>query len=94
LPERTVVQRHILRNAWSPIITLLGMDIGWFLGGVLVIEVVFGIPGIGQQAWQAILNQDTPMIMGTVVFAALLIVIANLLTDIAYTWLDPRVKYS
>ena len=93
LPERTVVRRHILRNAWSPIITLLGMDVGWFLGGVLVIEVVFGIPGIGQQAWQAILTQDTPMIMGTVVFAALLIVVANLVTDIAYTWLDPRVKY-
>jgi peptide/nickel transport system permease protein len=94
LPERTVVSRHILRNAWSPIITLLGIDVGWFLGGVLVIEVVFGIPGIGQQAWQAILNQDTPIIMGTVVFAAMLIVIANLVTDIAYTWLDPRVKYS
>jgi peptide/nickel transport system permease protein len=94
LPERTVVWRHIMRNAWSPIITLLGMDIGWFLGGVLVIEVVFGIPGIGQQAWQAIQSQDLPMIMGTVQFAALLIVLSNLLIDIAYTWLDPRVKYS
>jgi peptide/nickel transport system permease protein len=93
LPERVVVWRHIMRNAWSPIITLLGMDLGWFLGGVLVIEVVFGIPGIGQQAWNAIQNQDIPLIMGTVLFSAVLIVISNLLVDVAYTWLDPRVKY-
>jgi ABC-type dipeptide/oligopeptide/nickel transport system permease component len=94
LPERTVVRRHILRNAWSPIVTLLGMDLGWFLGGVLVIEVVFGIPGIGWQAWNAIQTQDLPMIMGTVQFAAILIVVSNLLVDVAYTWLDPRVRYS
>jgi ABC-type dipeptide/oligopeptide/nickel transport system permease component len=94
LPERTVVWRHIMRNAWSPIITLLGMDFGWFLGGVLVIEVVFGVPGIGWQAWNAIQTSDIPMIMGTVVFAALLVVVSNLVVDIAYTWLDPRVKYS
>jgi peptide/nickel transport system permease protein len=94
LPERTVVWRHIMRNAWSPIVTLLGMDFGWFLGGVLVIEVVFGVPGIGWQAWNAIQTSDIPMIMGTVVFAAMLVVVSNLVVDIAYTWLDPRVKYS
>ena len=94
LPERVVIWRHIMRNAWSPIITLLGMDIGWFLGGVVIVEIVFGIPGIGWQAWNAIETLDHPMIMGTVEFAALLVVLANLLTDIAYTWLDPRVKYS
>ncbi|HOT23994.1 MAG TPA: ABC transporter permease [Thermoleophilia bacterium] len=94
LPERTVVWRHIMRNAWGPIITLLGMDVGWFLGGVLVIEVVFGIPGIGWQAWNAIQTQDLPMIMGTVLFAAVLVTLSNLVVDIAYTWLDPRVKYS
>ena len=94
LPERTVVWRHIMRNAWSPIVTLLGMDVGWFLGGVLVIEVVFGIPGIGWQAWNAIQTQDLPLIMGTVLFAALLVTISNFVVDLAYTWLDPRVKYS
>ncbi len=94
LPERTVVWRHIMRNSWSPIITLLGLDFGWYLGGVLVIEVVFGIPGIGWQAWNAIQTQDLPMIMGTVLFAAVLVTISNLVVDIAYTWLDPRVKYS
>jgi peptide/nickel transport system permease protein len=94
LPERTVVWRHIMRNAWSPIVTLIGMDIGWFLGGVLIIEYVFGIPGIGQQAFQAIQTQDLPMIMGTVLFAALLVTVSNFVVDLAYTWLDPRVKYS
>ena len=94
LPERTVVWRHIMRNALSPIVTLLGMDIGWFLGGVLVIEIVFGIPGIGGQAYQAIQTQDLPLIMGTVLFAALLVTVSNFVVDLAYTWLDPRVKYS
>ena len=94
LPERTVVWRHIMRNAWSPIVTLLGMDVGWFLGGVLVIEVVFGIPGIGWQAWNAIQTQDLPLIMGTVLFAALLVTISNFVVDLAYTWLDPRVQYN
>jgi ABC-type dipeptide/oligopeptide/nickel transport system permease component len=94
LPERVVVWRHIMRNSWSPIITLLGLDFGWFLGGVLVIEVVFGVPGIGWQAWNAIQTQDTPLIMGTVLFAAVLVTVSNLVVDIAYTWLDPRVKYS
>ncbi len=94
LPERTVVWRHIMRNAWSPIVTLLGMDVGWFLGGVLIIEIVFGIPGIGGQAYQAIQAQDLPMIMGTVLFAALLVTVSNFVVDLAYTWLDPRVKYS
>jgi peptide/nickel transport system permease protein len=94
LPERTVVWRHIMRNAWSPIVTLLGMDVGWFLGGVVIIEIVFGIPGIGGQAFQAIQNQDLPMIMGTVLFAALLVTVSNFVVDLAYTWLDPRVKYS
>ncbi|NLE23685.1 MAG: ABC transporter permease [Actinobacteria bacterium] len=94
LPERTVVWRHIMRNAWSPIVTLLGMDVGWFLGGVLVLEIVFGIPGIGGQAFMAIQSQDLPMIMGTVLFAALLVTVSNFVVDLAYTWLDPRVKYS
>jgi ABC-type dipeptide/oligopeptide/nickel transport system permease component len=94
LPERTVVWRHIMRNAWSPIVTLLGMDFGWFLGGVLIIEIVFGIPGIGEQTWYAIEAQDLPLIMGTVLFAALLVTVSNFVVDIAYTWLDPRVNYS
>jgi ABC-type dipeptide/oligopeptide/nickel transport system permease component len=94
LPERTVIWRHVMRNAWSPVVTLLGMDFGWFLGGVIVIEIVFGIPGIGRQAYSAIEQQDRPLIMGTVLFGALLVTVSNLVVDIAYTWLDPRVKYN
>ena len=94
LPERTVIRRHIMRNSWSPIVTLLGLDFGWFLGGVLVVEVVFSIPGIGWQAWNAIQTQDLPLIMGTVLFSAVLVTMSNLVVDVAYTWLDPRVKYS
>jgi len=61
---------------------------------VLIIEIVFGIPGIGGQAYQAIQTQDLPLIMGTVLFAALLVTVSNFVVDLAYTWLDPRVKYS
>jgi ABC-type dipeptide/oligopeptide/nickel transport system permease component len=90
--EATVIVRHALRVALKPVVTMLGLDLGYFLGGVLVVEQVFGWPGIGTLAWQAILNDDLPMIMGTVMFAALLIVIANIAIDIAYMLVDPRVN--
>src|SRR5579883_200961 len=88
-----VVLRHMLPNALSPILTMLGLDLGYFLGGVLVIETVFGWPGIGRQGWEAITYQDVPMIMGTVLFAALVIVLMNLVIDLSYGFLDPRVRY-
>jgi len=94
LYERVVVLRHILRNAIGPIVTMVGSDLGYFLGGVLVVERVFAWPGIGSQAWAAIEYEDVPMIMGTVIFAAFFIVVANLLVDIAQTFVDPRVRYS
>jgi len=94
LPERTVVTRHILRNALSPIVTMFGSDLGYFLGGVLVVEKVFAWPGIGLQAWTAIEYQDVPMIMGTVMLAAFFIVMANLLVDIAQAAVDPRIRYA
>jgi len=92
LSEATVIVRHALRVALKPVVTMLGLDLGYFLGGVLVVEEVFGWPGIGTLAWQAILNDDLPMIMGTVMFAAFLIVVANILIDIAYMVVDPRVN--
>jgi peptide/nickel transport system permease protein len=93
LPEYAVVFRHIVRNALGPIITMIGSDLGYFLGGVLVIERVFNWPGIGQQAWTAIEFEDVPMIMGTVIFAAFFIVTANLLVDIVQGVADPLVRY-
>lgn len=94
LSSRVVVGRHIMRNAISPIITMVGLDIGVFLGGVLVIERVFAWPGIGDQAWRAITFNDVPMVMGTVLFAAFFVTIFNLLADLLNAAIDPRVKYA
>jgi peptide/nickel transport system permease protein len=94
LSERIVIGRHVLRNALSPIIAMIGLDIGVFLGGVLVVEKVFAWPGIGDQAWRAITFNDVPMVMGTVIVAAVCVTIFNLLADIANAWIDPRVSYT
>lgn len=94
LSEHIVVGRHVLRNAISPIITMVGLDIGIFLGGVLVIERVFSWPGIGEQAWRAITFNDIPMVIGTVLFAAFFITIFNLLADLVNAAIDPRVQYA
>jgi peptide/nickel transport system permease protein len=94
LAERVVVLRHVLRNAISPIIAMVALDLGVFLGGVLVIERVFAWPGIGDQAWRAITFNDVPMVMGTVLIAALFVTIFNLLADLVNAAIDPRVKYA
>jgi peptide/nickel transport system permease protein len=93
LKNSLVIFKHAFRNAMRPVITMFGMDLGYSLGGLLVIEEVFGWPGIGVQAWQAVQNQDIPMIMGTVLFASLLIVAANLFIDLLYPFVDPRITY-
>lgn len=93
LSNSMVIFKHAFRNAMRPVVTMFGMDLGYSLGGLLVIEEVFGWPGIGVQAWQAVQNQDIPMIMGTVLFASLLIVAANLLIDLLYPFVDPRITY-
>ncbi|MCL4247437.1 MAG: ABC transporter permease [Anaerolineae bacterium] len=92
LSSRRVLSHHIVRNALLPIVTLMGLDLALLLGGVVVIEAVFGWPGVGLQAWTAIRNQDTPMIMGTVIFAAIAVVLFNLISDFLYVALDPRVR--
>lgn len=94
LRERAVVWRHIFRNSVGPIIAMIGADVGYFLGGLLVVERVFAWPGIGSQAWTAVEFQDVPMIMGTVIFAAFCIVSANLVVDILQAVADPRIRYS
>ena len=92
LSPGTVVWKHVLRNALLPIVTMLGMDVAYLFGGAVLTETVFGIPGIGGLAWRAIRQRDLPMVMGTVLFAAIFIVLANLLVDVAYRSLDPRIK--
>lgn len=92
MPERRVIQVHTLRSALTPVVTLAGLDIGTLLGGVIITETIFGIPGLGWTIFQAIQHQDLPVIMGIVVLAAVFVVVANLLVDILYAFLDPRVR--
>ena len=91
MPERRVVMVHALRPSLTPVVTQAGLDIGTVLDGV-VFETVFGIPGLGWTAVQAINQQDLPVIVGIVVLAAAFVVLVNMLVDIAYALLDPRVR--
>ncbi|MBF6595835.1 MAG: ABC transporter permease [Thermaceae bacterium] len=93
LAGQVVVYKHALRNALLPIVAMIGSDLGTFMGGVVVVESVFGWPGIGQLTWQAIQTVDIPTILGAVTFTAFFIVLANLLADLVYPLLDPRVQY-
>jgi peptide/nickel transport system permease protein len=94
MPERTILFRHVIRHALIPVITMLGMDLGYFLGGVLIIESIFGIPGVGQLAYNSISTLDVPMITGTVLVAAVFMVLMSFIVDVAYTFVDPRVRLS
>ena len=92
LSERRVTYRHGLRSALTPVVTLLGIDIGGLLGGAIVTEAVFGLGGIGQAAIQAVVVGDLPVIFGTVMLAAFFIVVSSILVDIVYALLDSRVR--
>lgn len=92
LAERRVVVRHGLRNALGPIATLIGLDLGVLMGGAVVTEYLFAWPGVGREVLQAILEIDIPLILGVVLFSAVVIVVVNFVVDIAYGWLDPRVR--
>jgi peptide/nickel transport system permease protein len=93
LSERRVIFRHGVRSAITPIVTLLGLDIGILLGGAILTETVFNIQGIGRFAYEAIVRFDLPVIQGTVLFGAFFIVIMSLVVDILYAFIDPRVRY-
>ena len=93
LTERIVFLRHILPNALIPIVTMWGMDLGRFVGGLALVEVVFGWPGVGWQAVQAARNLDVPLVMGSVLLVSALMAFTNLAVDISYRWLDPRVVF-
>jgi peptide/nickel transport system permease protein len=93
LTERRVVLKHGLRSAVTPVVTMFGLDLGILLGGAILIEAVFNIPGIGRLAFDAIQKSDLPMVQGTVLIGALAIVVMNLVVDVVYAFLDPRVRY-
>ncbi len=90
--ETRVLFKHALRNALIPVVTVLGMDVAGMLGGVLFVENVFALPGMGTLALQSVFNLDPPMIMGTVLVSGLLVVAANWAVDLSYRWIDPRIK--
>jgi peptide/nickel transport system permease protein len=94
LRERRVIFRHGVRSAITPVVTIFGLDLGALLGGAVITETVFNIPGIGRLNYDAINHSDFPIVQGTVILATLFIVVANILVDIAYAYLDPRVRYS
>jgi peptide/nickel transport system permease protein len=93
LRERRVIFKHVLRPAITPIVTLLALDVGILLGGAILVETVFNIPGVGKLAVDSIHQSDLPTIQGVVLAGAFFIILLNLLADIAYAFLDPRVRF-
>lgn len=93
LPERLVIYRHALKNALIPTLTVLGLQVGYLLGGSVIIEQVFAWPGIGWLALTAINQRDYPVVMGVVLVIALVFVLSNLVVDVAYTLVNPRIRY-
>ena len=93
LRERVVILRHALKNGLMPVLTLAGMGFGFILGGAVLIETVFNIPGLGRLAVQATMNKDYPYVQAVTLLIAFSVIMANLLVDIAYGWIDPRIRY-
>jgi peptide/nickel transport system permease protein len=94
LRENVVLTRHVLRNAMIPVVTIIGLQAGYLLGGVVVIEQLFGLPGLGWTLLNGIYQRDYPVVQGTVLFFALVFALFNLLVDLTYAYLDPRIRYS
>ena len=93
LPPRTVTVKHGLRSGMTPILTIFGMDLGGLLAGAVITESIFGLPGVGRLFYDALVRSDQPVILGVTLLAATFIVAANLLVDVLYAYVDPRVRY-
>jgi peptide/nickel transport system permease protein len=93
LRQNTVVMRHALKNALLPIVTVIGLQLGGLLGGALLTETIFSWPGMGLWTYRAILSRDYPIVQGAVLVSATIYVVVNLLVDISYAYLDPRIRY-
>jgi ABC-type dipeptide/oligopeptide/nickel transport system permease component len=91
--ERSVLYRHALRNAIIPVITILGLQFGYLLGGAVIVESVFVYPGLGREVVTAILNRDFPVVQGITLFSATAFVLINFIIDLFYTVVDPRIVY-
>ena len=93
LTERAVILRHGIKNAFIPVITVLGMGLGMLIGGAVIIETIFNLPGMGMLMLQALGQRDYPLVMAVTLIIAVFVMFCNLLVDITYTWLDPRIRY-
>lgn len=94
LSDRTVTVRHALRNALIPVVTIIGLQVGRLIGGTVVIETIFALPGMGRLAADAIFFRDFPSLQAVVVFLAIIVFVSNLVTDLIYSLLDPRIRYA
>jgi peptide/nickel transport system permease protein len=94
LRERVVIVRHVLKNAFIPVLTLWGVSFARLMGGTVIIEVIFALPGVGRFMYEAILERDYPVVQGGTMFLATVMVMTNLVVDLCYAWLDPRIRYS
>ncbi len=92
LPERTVIYRHALRNALLPLITILGLSVPGLIGGSVIFESIFAIPGVGQLMWSSVMARDYPVLMGNLVIVSVLTLLGNLLADVGYAAVDPRIR--
>jgi peptide/nickel transport system permease protein len=93
LRERGVVWVHGLRNSLIPLITVAGVQVGYLLGGVVVTEEVFTLPGVGRLILWAVFQRDYPVVQGTILFVSLLFMLSNLVVDLIYAYVDPRIRY-
>jgi peptide/nickel transport system permease protein len=94
LPERAVLRHHVLRNAWIPIVTVVGLQLATLLGGIVVVEIVFAWPGLGRLAYDAVVRRDYPVLQGAILIIAVAFLLINLLVDLLYARLDPRISAS
>jgi peptide/nickel transport system permease protein len=94
MPERTVIVRHALKNALIPVVTIIGQQFSLLIGGTVIVEFIFLLPGVGSLTLDAVFLRDYTMIQGAVLFFATVMVFMNLLVDLSYAWLDPRIRFS
>ena len=93
LTEKLVINRHVMRNALLPVVTIIGMEFSFFMGGLVVTEQVFNLNGLGRLMFESVLNADYNMIQALVMVVAFVFVGTNLVIDLTYAWLDPRIRY-
>jgi peptide/nickel transport system permease protein len=94
LAEKVVIYKHALKNALIPVVTVIGLDMAGLFGGAVIMETIFSWPGMGRYGYRALLSRNYPVIMGVVLFSSTLLILMNLMVDVAYAYLDPRIRYS